>query len=70
MRKKLKAARQAARLTQQEMAKQLGVGVRHYKKLESGDTIGSISVWDTLEDILGISQRVLRENYPDIAGNQ
>lgn len=61
MRKKLKEARMAAGLTQQQMAERLGVGLRHYKKIESGESEGSIRVWDTLEDITGIHQRKLRE---------
>lgn len=61
MRKNLQAARKAAGLTQQSMAEKLGVGLRHYQKLEAGDTNGSFEVWDALEDILGIHQRKLRE---------
>lgn len=61
MRKNLQAARKAAGLTQQAMAEKLGVGLRHYQKLEAGDTNGSFEVWDALEDILGIHQRKLRE---------
>lgn len=62
MRKILKEARMAAGLTQQQMADKIGVGLRHYKKIESGESEGSIRVWDTLEDITGIHQRKLREN--------
>ena len=61
MRKRLKEARQAAGLTQQQMADKLEVGLRHYQKIESGDTNGSFEAWDALEDILGIHQRILRE---------
>lgn len=61
MRKKLKEARKRAGLTQQAMADELGVGLRHYQKIESGDTNGSFEVWDALEDILKIHQRKLRE---------
>ena len=61
MRKNLQAARKAAGLTQQAMAEKLGVGLRHYQKLEAGDTNGSFEVWDALEDILGVHQRKLRE---------
>lgn len=69
MRKNLKEARRKAGLTQQQMADKLGVGLRHYKKIESGETIGSIPLWDTLEDLFNINQRVLRENHPDKANN-
>lgn len=64
MRNNLKAARRAMGLTQQALADELGVGLRHYKKIESGETLGSIPLWDALEDRLGVNQRVLRENHP------
>lgn len=64
MRKNLQSARKATGLTQQAMADKLGVGLRHYKKIESGETLGSVPLWDDLEDILGINQRVLREIHP------
>lgn len=65
MRKNLQTARKAAGLTQQAMADKLIVGLRHYKKIESGETLGSVPLWDDLEDILGVNQRVLREIHPD-----
>lgn len=61
MRKILKEARKKAGLTQQAMADKLNIGLRHYQKIESGDTNGSFEVWDALEDILRIHQRKLRE---------
>lgn len=61
MRKNLKEARQAAGLTQQQMADKLEIGLRHYKKIESGETLGSIPLWDILEDLTGIHQRELRK---------
>ncbi len=61
MRGNLKEARKKAGLTQQAMADKLGIGLRHYQRIESGDTNGSFEVWDALEDILGIHQRKLRE---------
>lgn len=57
----LKKARQDAGVTQQRMADRLEIGLRHYQKIESGDTNGSFEVWDALEDMLGIHQRKLRE---------
>lgn len=65
MRENLRAARKAAGLTQQALADKLAVGLRHYKKIECGETLGSVPLWDELEDILGINQRVLREIHPD-----
>ena len=60
MRANLKKARQDAGLTQQVMADKLNIGLRHYKKIESGESLGSIAIWDALEDILSVNQRVLR----------
>lgn len=65
MRENLRAARKAKGMTQQDMADKLGVGLRHYKKIESGETLGSIPLWDDLEDLLEVNQRVLREIHPD-----
>lgn len=61
MREKLKKARKAKGLTQERMAEELHIGLRHYKKIESGETLGSIPIWDMLEDITGVHQRILRE---------
>lgn len=60
MRENLKKARQEAGMTQQQMADRLHITIRHYKAIESGERLGSIQVWDTLEDILGVNQRILR----------
>lgn len=73
MRKNLKEARQRAGMTQQQMADRLGIGLRHYKYIEAGRVIGNIQIWDTLEDITGIHQRILREissSHPDKEDNQ
>ena len=61
MRETLRKARKEKGLTQQQVADQLRVGLRHYQKIEAGDTMGSFEIWDVLEDILGIHQRILRE---------
>lgn len=70
MRAKLKAARKAAGLTQQAVAERLGVGLRHYKKLESGESLGSIDLWDALEDMFKVSQRDLRAIHHDQEDSQ
>ena len=62
-RENLKQARKDKGMTQQTMAEYLNIGVRHYKKLESGESLGSIAVWDALEDFFSVSQRSLRKNY-------
>ena len=62
MREHLKAARKAAGLTQQQMADRLRLTLNHYQKIEYGKLNGSFAVWDALEDLLGVHQRILREN--------
>lgn len=62
MRENLKRARKEKGLTQQQTADLLGIGLRHYQKLEANQTNGSFELWDALEDILGKHQRILREN--------
>ncbi len=72
MRENLKKARKAAGMTQQQMAEKLGIGLRHYKKIENGETLGSIELWDLMEDLFNIHQRKLRqisENHLDKANN-
>lgn len=59
-RENLIAARKAAGMTQAEMAERLNVAMRHYQRLEYGETYGPASLWDAVEDILGKPQRVLR----------
>ena len=61
MRENLKKARQAAGMTQQQMADKLGITLIYYQKIEAGDRTGDFSIWDELEDITGIHQRKLRE---------
>lgn len=64
MRQKLKEARQAAGMTQQQVADYLGIGLRYYKAMESGERLGGIDLWDDLEDLFNVHQRVLREIHP------
>lgn len=70
MRANLKNARQKAGMTQQQVADELHICLRHYKYIESGQTLGSISIWDKLEDMFNINQRVLREIHHDTKDNQ
>lgn len=60
-RKNLKEARQRAGLTQQ-VADELDISLRYYQFIENGDRTGDFILWDSLEDLLGIHQRKLREN--------
>lgn len=73
MRRNLKEARQKAGMTQQRVADYLRTDVRYYKQIESGDRLGSIKMWDALEDLFSIHQRKLREiseSHPGKANNQ
>lgn len=64
MRRRLKEARVAAGMTQEKMAETLGICLRHYKYIESGKVLGSIELWDKMEDMFNVHQRVLREIHP------
>jgi len=61
MRYNLKNARKAAGLTQQQIADKVGISLVYYQKIEAGSRTGDFYIWDTLEDITGIHQRILRE---------
>lgn len=61
MREKLKEARKKAGMTQQQMADKIEVSLNYYQKIEAGQRTGDFQIWDTLEDITGIHQRILRE---------
>lgn len=61
MRKQLKEARMRAGLTQQQMADELNISLVYYQKIEAGERTGDFTIWDRLEDITGIHQRILRE---------
>ena len=62
MRENLKAARTAKGMTQQQVAEHLGISLRHYQRMESGEIIGFVELWDDLEDLFSIHQRRLRED--------
>lgn len=49
-------------MTQQQVADKLGIGLRHYQKIEYAEIGGSFEIWDALEDMLEVHQRILREN--------
>lgn len=70
MRKTLKNARKSAGMTQQQMADYLHISLRHYQRIESGGIVGAVELWDKLEDLFNIHQRVLRENHHDQAASQ
>ncbi|MCI8425686.1 MAG: helix-turn-helix transcriptional regulator [Adlercreutzia sp.] len=60
----LKAARNAAGMTQQQVADHLGISLRYYQKIEAGDRTGDFEIWDELEDLFSIHQRDLRQTAP------
>lgn len=64
MRAILRGARNMLELTQEKMAEKVGVSLRYYQQIEQGVRTGDVEMWDRLEDITGIHQRVLRENHP------
>ena len=73
MRRNLKEARQKAGMTQQQMADKLNISLVYYQKIEAGDRTGDFNLWDALEDITGIHQRILREiseSHPYKANSQ
>lgn len=69
MRKNLQSARKAAGFTQQALADKLGLSLRYYQQIEAGDRTGDFEIWDKLEDITGIHQRILRESNPGKANS-
>ena len=62
MRENLKAARTAKGMTQHQLSEHLGISLRHYQRMESGEIIGFVELWDDLEDLFSIHQRKLRED--------
>ena len=60
MRNVLKQARQRQNMTQQQVAKYLGISIRYYQHIEVGTRNGDFEVWDALEDLFKIHQRELR----------
>lgn len=64
MRGNLIAARKEKKLTQAKMAEAIGVSLRYYQQIEQGVRTGDVELWDAMEDITGIHQRVLRETLP------
>ena len=70
MRIKLRQARLEKGLTQQQVADGLGISLVYYQKIEQGSRTGDFTLWDALEDLFNVHQRVLRENYLGTEDNQ
>jgi Predicted transcriptional regulators len=68
-RMKLLEARKNAHMTQVAVAAIVGVSKQQYSRIENGEQIGSVRVWDALEDLFGIPQRQLREQQSAPGGN-
>lgn len=61
MRENLRNARLDNNMTQKQVAEYLHTAERYYKQIEYGERLGSIAMWDALEDLFSIHQRTLRE---------
>lgn len=61
MRNNLKQCRVAKGMTQKQVAEHLHIVERYYKQIEYGERLGSIEIWDRLEDLFNVHQRRLRE---------
>lgn len=73
MRENLRNARIEKGMTQKQVAEYLHTAERYYKQIEYGERLGSIAMWDMLEDLFNIHQRKLREvskRHHDKADNQ
>lgn len=65
-RSNLKQSRIRMELTQKEMAELIPCDVRYYRRLENGESLGSVQMWDRIERILRKPQQWLRkENAPE-----
>lgn len=63
MRENLKNARKAKGLTQKQVAAYLSITAQYYQRIEYGDVMGKVDLWDSLEDLFNIHQRVLRKIF-------
>ena len=60
MRPNLKRARREKVLTQKQVADVLGVSLRMYVAIEGNTRTGNVRIWDKLQDLLDLDQRILR----------
>jgi DNA-binding XRE family transcriptional regulator len=63
MRNTLREERRKRGMTQKQVADLLGISERGYKFIEYGQRTGSIEIWDKLEDLFNVHQRLLRQNF-------
>lgn len=64
MRENLRHARLDKKMTQKQVAEYLGITLTAYQYIECGKRIGRVELWDMLEDLFNVHQRVLREIHP------
>lgn len=65
MRTNLRKARMKAGLTQADVARMVGIGLRQYKAIEYGESNGSVEVWKHLRTIFHKSIDFLLEQEAD-----
>ena len=65
VRDNLRRARQEKGMTQKQVAEYLEISERYYRFIEAGTRGGEFEIWDALEDLFGIHQRILRECSAD-----
>ena len=63
MRKNLKKAREAKKLTQEKTAEYLDISSVYYNSIERGKESGSLELWKKIEDLFGIDWTVLWRNH-------
>ena len=68
MRKRLRSERIRMRLSQAEMAEYLGITQPAYSMVESGTRAGRKDLWEDLERLFRVDQKVLKENSEDNNG--
>ena len=61
----LKKACMDAGMAQKEVTEYLGISERYYRSIELGERRGDFEVWDSIEDLFGIHQRILRKLSSD-----
>lgn len=59
--RKLNTIRKEKGMSAREVSEKIGVTLRYYRQMESGERTGQANLWDSLEDIMGVHQRILRE---------
>ena len=60
MRINLINARKKNHWSQEQTAEKLGISLRQYQRIESGESVGTIDLWDRLEDLFLLTSRYLR----------